>query len=70
MQTRRFGRTEHMSTILIFGSFAVGQLAQDDGDGDAHAANTGPPSHDLRVERDSVQRFHVFTPVVNSPIVA
>jgi aryl-alcohol dehydrogenase-like predicted oxidoreductase len=28
MEKRRFGRTGHMSTIVIFGSFAVGQLPQ------------------------------------------
>ena len=32
MQTRRFGRTGHMSTIVIFGSFAVGLLSQDEAD--------------------------------------
>ncbi len=32
MQTRRFGRTGHMSTIVIFGSFAVGKLDQDSAD--------------------------------------
>jgi aryl-alcohol dehydrogenase-like predicted oxidoreductase len=32
MQKRRFGRTEHMSTIVIFGAFAVGQLAQHEAD--------------------------------------
>lgn len=32
MQTRRFGRTGHMSTIVIFGSFAVGLLDQKDAD--------------------------------------
>ncbi|MGD8464008.1 MAG: aldo/keto reductase [Anaerolineae bacterium] len=33
MQTRRFGRTEHDSTILVFGAFAVGQLSQKEADG-------------------------------------
>ncbi len=28
MQMRRFGRTGHMSTIVIFGAFAVGQISQ------------------------------------------
>ena len=32
MQMRRFGRTGHMSTIVIFGSFAVGLLSQDEAD--------------------------------------
>lgn len=32
MQTRRFGRTNHMSTRLIFGSFAVGPLGQKEAD--------------------------------------
>lgn len=32
MQTRRFGRTGHMSTIVIFGAFAVGQLNQREAD--------------------------------------
>ena len=32
MQTRRFGRTGHMSTIVIFGAFAVGQLGQREAD--------------------------------------
>ena len=32
MQERRFGRTGHMSTIVIFGSFAVGQLPQKEAD--------------------------------------
>lgn len=32
MQTRRFGRTGHMSTIVIFGSFAVGLLDQREAD--------------------------------------
>jgi predicted aldo/keto reductase-like oxidoreductase len=32
MQKRRFGRTGHMSTILIFGAFAVGQVSQEEAD--------------------------------------
>jgi aryl-alcohol dehydrogenase-like predicted oxidoreductase len=32
MQKRKFGRTGHQSTIVIFGSFAVGQLDQRDAD--------------------------------------
>ncbi len=32
MQTRRFGRTGHMSTIVILGAFAVGQLNQREAD--------------------------------------
>jgi predicted aldo/keto reductase-like oxidoreductase len=32
MQTRRFGRTGHMSTIVIFGAFAVGLLDQKEAD--------------------------------------
>jgi aryl-alcohol dehydrogenase-like predicted oxidoreductase len=32
MQKRRFGRTGHMSTIVIFGSFAVGKLDQEAAD--------------------------------------
>ena len=32
MQKRRFGRTGHMSTIIIFGSFAVGMLDQEEAD--------------------------------------
>ena len=32
MQTRRFGRTGHMSTIVIFGAFAVGLLSQEEAD--------------------------------------
>ncbi len=32
MQTRRFGRTGHMSTIVIFGAFAVGMLSQKEAD--------------------------------------
>ena len=28
METRRFGRTGHQSTIVIFGAFAVGQVSQ------------------------------------------
>jgi len=32
MQTRRFGRTGHMSTIIIFGAFAVGPLSQKEAD--------------------------------------
>ena len=32
MQTRRFGRTGHMSTIVIFGGFAVGLLGQEEAD--------------------------------------
>ena len=32
MQTRRFGRTGHMSTIIIFGAFAVGMLDQEEAD--------------------------------------
>jgi aryl-alcohol dehydrogenase-like predicted oxidoreductase len=28
MQTRRFGRTGHMSTVVIFGAFAVGRSSQ------------------------------------------
>lgn len=32
MQTRLFGRTGHMSTIVIFGAFAVGQLNQREAD--------------------------------------
>jgi len=32
MQTRRFGRTGHMSTIVILGAFAVGPLSQKEAD--------------------------------------
>ena len=32
MQTRRFGRSGHMSTIVIFGAFAVGLLSQEEAD--------------------------------------
>lgn len=32
MQARRFGRTGHMSTIVIFGAFAVGPLSQKEAD--------------------------------------
>jgi aryl-alcohol dehydrogenase-like predicted oxidoreductase len=32
MQTRRFGRTGHQSTIVIFGAFAVGLLTQAEAD--------------------------------------
>jgi predicted aldo/keto reductase-like oxidoreductase len=32
MQTRRFGRTGHMSTIVIFGAFAIGKLDQQQAD--------------------------------------
>ena len=32
MQKRRFGRTGHMSTILIFGAFAVSQIPQEEAD--------------------------------------
>lgn len=32
MQTRRFGRTDHMSSIVIFGAFAVGQVSQREAD--------------------------------------
>jgi aryl-alcohol dehydrogenase-like predicted oxidoreductase len=32
METRRFGRTGHMSSVIIFGAFAVGQLEQDEAD--------------------------------------
>lgn len=32
MQTRRFGRTGHMSTIVIFGAVAVGVLTQEEAD--------------------------------------
>jgi aryl-alcohol dehydrogenase-like predicted oxidoreductase len=32
MQTRRFGRTGHRSTVLIFGAFAVGQISQREAD--------------------------------------
>ena len=32
MQTRRFGRTGHMSSIIIFGAFAVGMLDQKEAD--------------------------------------
>ena len=32
MQKRRFGRTGHMSSIVIFGAFAVGQVDQDQAD--------------------------------------
>jgi predicted aldo/keto reductase-like oxidoreductase len=32
MEKRRFGRTGHMSTIVIFGSFAVGQIPQKEAD--------------------------------------
>ncbi len=32
METRRFGRTEHMSTVVIFGAFAVGQIGQEKAD--------------------------------------
>jgi predicted aldo/keto reductase-like oxidoreductase len=32
MQTRRFGRTGHMSSVIIFGAFAVGMLDQPEAD--------------------------------------
>lgn len=32
MQTRRFGRTNHMSTIVIFGTAALGKVSQADAD--------------------------------------
>jgi predicted aldo/keto reductase-like oxidoreductase len=32
MQTRRFGRTGHMSTVVIFGAFTVGPLSQKEAD--------------------------------------
>jgi aryl-alcohol dehydrogenase-like predicted oxidoreductase len=32
MQKRKFGRTGHMSTIVIFGAFAVGQIPQQEAD--------------------------------------
>jgi aryl-alcohol dehydrogenase-like predicted oxidoreductase len=32
MEKRRFGRTGHMSTIIVFGAFAVGQLSQEEAD--------------------------------------
>ncbi len=32
MQTQRFGRSGHMSTIVIFGAFAVGMLSQEEAD--------------------------------------
>jgi aryl-alcohol dehydrogenase-like predicted oxidoreductase len=32
METRRFGRTEHMSTVAIFGAAAFGQISQEDAD--------------------------------------
>lgn len=33
MYKRRFGRTGHMSTIIIFGGFAVGLISQEEADG-------------------------------------
>ena len=33
MKTRRFGRTGHNSTILVFGAFAVGLISQEEADG-------------------------------------
>lgn len=33
MDKRRFGRTGHMSTIIIFGGFAVGLISQEEADG-------------------------------------
>ncbi|MBN1659847.1 MAG: aldo/keto reductase [Anaerolineae bacterium] len=32
MEKRRFGRTGHISSVVIFGAFAVGQLGQDEAD--------------------------------------
>jgi aryl-alcohol dehydrogenase-like predicted oxidoreductase len=32
MQTRRFGRTNHMSTVAIFGGFALSQATQEEAD--------------------------------------
>ena len=32
MKTRRFGRTGHMSTVLILGGFAVGPIDQGEAD--------------------------------------
>ncbi|HEX5807959.1 MAG TPA: aldo/keto reductase [Anaerolineales bacterium] len=32
METRRFGRTNHMSTVAIFGAAAFGQISQEDAD--------------------------------------
>lgn len=57
MQERRFGRTGHMSSILIFGSFAVGQLSQKEADSVmemvlAHGVNhidVAPSYHDAEL---------------------
>ena len=32
METRRFGRTDHMSTVAIFGTYALSQATQDEAD--------------------------------------
>jgi len=32
MEKRRFGRTGHMSTVIVFGAFAVGQVSQEEAD--------------------------------------
>jgi len=32
MDKRRFGRTGHMSTVIVFGAFAVGQVSQEEAD--------------------------------------
>jgi hypothetical protein len=33
----------------------VGDLTDDDGHGDAHASNAGPATHDIWIERDSLE---------------
>ena len=57
MQKRRFGRTGHMSTIIIFGAFAVGQVSQAEADAVvelllAHGVNhidVAPSYHDAEL---------------------
>jgi aryl-alcohol dehydrogenase-like predicted oxidoreductase len=57
MERRRFGRTGHMSTVIIFGAFAVGQVDQREADATmellmAHGVNhidVAPSYHDAEL---------------------
>ena len=56
METRRFGRTGHMSTVAIFGAAALSQVTQEEADKAMEQviealADLGRPSRSLDLDR-------------------
>jgi len=66
MQKRRFGRTEHMSSIAIFGAFALGQVTQEEADAvmetvlvhDVNHIDVAPSYYDAEMRLGSWLEYH------------